>query len=83
MSAALRNAFDASGQMLNDATVGIGSQRPPYIRGGGSAVNPAFRTAVMRPSDGAYVAGTDFGMLEQKMTDAVRFTESYASNYCA
>ena len=79
MSAALRNAFDASGQMLNDATVGIGSQRPPYIRGGGNAVNPAFRTAVMRPATELQWQGTDFGTLEQKMSDAVRFTESYAS----
>jgi hypothetical protein len=79
MSTALRNAFDASGQMLNDATVGIGSQRPPYIRGGGNAVNPAFRTAVMRPATELQWTGTDFGMLERKMSDAVRFTESYAS----
>ena len=74
MSTALRNAFDASGQMLNDATVGIGSQRPPYIRGGGNAVNPAFRTAVMRPATELQWQGTDFGTLEQKMSDAVRFT---------
>jgi hypothetical protein len=79
MSTALRNAFDASGQMLNDATVGIGSQRPPYMRGGGNAVNPAFRTAVMRPATELQWSGTDFSMLERKMSDAIRFTESYAS----
>jgi Berberine and berberine like len=79
MPQALRAAFDADAQMLNDATVGIGTHNPPYIRGGGNAVNPAFRTATMRPATELQWASTDSRLLAKKEADALRFTNSYRS----
>ncbi len=79
MPAALRGAFDSSAQMLCDATLGVGTHRPPYVRGGGNAVNPAFRTAVMRPASELQWAGTDAGTLRTKKSDSLRFTGAYAS----
>jgi hypothetical protein len=75
----LEKAFDPTGEMVNDATMGVGTHNPPYIRGGGNAVNPAFRTAVMRPATELVWNGADLDMLESKSQDALRFTQSYAS----
>jgi hypothetical protein len=69
----LRSAVDGETQFLNDATLGIGSQKPPYIRGGGNAVNPAFRTAVMRPAAELQWDGTDLRKLARRKQDAQRF----------
>lgn len=44
---------------LNDATMGVGTHKPPFMRGGGNAVNPAFRTAIMRPAAEFQWMGTD------------------------
>lgn len=76
---ALRGAFDASAQMLNDATIGVGTHNPPFMRGEGNAVNPAFRTAVMRPATELQWEGTNKGVLESKKRDSLRFVASYAS----
>lgn len=76
---ALERAFDPTGEMVNDATMGVGTHNPPYMRGGGNAVNPAFRTAVMRPATELVWNGGDMNVLEVKSADALRFTESYAS----
>jgi hypothetical protein len=70
---ALRNALDADTQLLNDATFGVGTHNPPFIRGGGNAVNPAFRTAIMRPAAELQWKGNDLKMLEKKKADALRF----------
>jgi hypothetical protein len=76
---ALRGAFDSAGQMLTDATMGVGTHNPPFIRGGGNAVNPAFRTAVMRPATELQWTGSDFPTLEKKRQDSLRFVKSYMS----
>jgi hypothetical protein len=76
VKAALQNAFDADTELLNDATMGIGTHSPPYIRGGGNAVNPAFRTAVMRPAAELQWKGYDLNLLAQKKADALRFGAS-------
>jgi len=77
---ALERAFDdPTGEMVNDATMGVGTHSPPYVRGGGNAVNPAFRTAVMRPATELVWNGADLDVLEGKSRDALRFTQNYAS----
>jgi hypothetical protein len=76
---ALRGAFDEPTQMLNDATMGVGTHKPPYIRGGGNAVNPAFRTAVMRPASELQWGGTDPALLARKKNDSLNFVKSYMS----
>jgi hypothetical protein len=79
LQTALRGAFDAQAQLLNDATMGVGTQSPPYIRGGGNAVNPAFRTAVMRPAAELQWEGTDPSRLAARKRDALRFGASLRS----
>jgi hypothetical protein len=74
---ALRGALsDSDTQFLNDATMGIGTHNPPYMRGGGNAVNPAFRTAVMRPAAELQWTGTDPSKLAKKKADALRYGAS-------
>jgi hypothetical protein len=76
MSQALRGAYDRDTQMMTDATMGIGTMRPPYIRGGGNAVNPAMRTAVMRPAAEIHWEGTDMRKLETRTRDQLRLGAS-------
>jgi hypothetical protein len=79
MPAALRGAFDSDTQLLNDLTMGIGTWKTPYMRGGGNAVNPAFRTASMRPAAELAWSGTSLVTLEKKKKDALRFGASLKS----
>jgi hypothetical protein len=76
---ALMGAIDSSAWFLNDATMGIGTHKPPFIRGGGNAVNPAFRTAVMRPATELQWSGTSLSKLRNQEALAAKFTESYRS----
>jgi hypothetical protein len=76
---ALMGAIDDTAWFLNDATMGIGTHNPPYIRGGGNAVNPAFRTAVMRPATELQWSGTSVSKLREQEALADKFTESYRS----
>jgi hypothetical protein len=74
LSNSLKGAFgDAETQLYNDATMGAGTHKPPYIRGGGNAVNPAFRTAVMRPAAELQWDGVDLAKLERRQQDALRY----------
>lgn len=79
LRAVLQGAFDAETQLLTDATMGIGIQKPPFIRGGGNAVNPAFRTAIMRPASELQWEGTDPRKLAKRKQDALRFGASLRS----
>jgi hypothetical protein len=77
---ALRGAFgEGETQLYNDATMGVGTHNPPYIRGGGNAVNPAFRTAVMRPAAELQWDGTSMDKLMRRQQDALRFGASLKS----
>ncbi|TLD37118.1 FAD-binding domain-containing protein [Venturia nashicola] len=76
---ALRGAFDTDTQLLNDMTMGSGTWAPPYLRGGSNAVNPAFRTATMRPAAELQWAGTSPALLEKKKADALKFGASLRS----
>lgn len=73
LRAALQGVFDADAQLPTDVTMGIEIQRPPFIRGGGNAVNPAFRTAVVRPASELQWEGTDPRKLAKRKQDALRF----------
>jgi hypothetical protein len=79
LGSALRGAFDADTQLLNDMTMGSGTWEPPYLRGGSNAVNPAFRTATMRPAAELQWTGTSKTVLEKKKADALRFGASLKS----
>ncbi|KAE9980313.1 hypothetical protein EG327_006624 [Venturia inaequalis] len=56
---ALVGALEKDVFYLNDAVMGVGTHKPPFMRGGGNGVNPAFRTAIMRPAAELEWAGTD------------------------
>ena len=79
LGAALRGAFDSDTQLLNDLTMGVGTWNTPYMRGGGNAVNPAFRTATMRPAAELQWSGTSVATLNKKKQDALRFGTSLKS----
>jgi hypothetical protein len=71
---ALVGALNDTGTIyLNDATMGIGTHNPPFMRGGGNAVNPAFRTAVMRPAAEMQWMGMDRDRLALKKEQAKQF----------
>lgn len=71
---ALKGALNDTGTVyLNDATMGIGTHNPPYMRGGGNAVNPAFRTAVMRPAAEMQWMGNDAAKYASKKQQALEF----------
>jgi hypothetical protein len=71
---ALKGALNDTGTIyLNDATMGIGTHNPPFMRGGGNAVNPAFRTAVMRPAAEMQWLGSDREKLKLKKQQAAQF----------
>lgn len=59
--------------LLNDATMGAGTHNPPFMRGGGNAVNPAFRTAVMRPAAELQWNGTERNELARRLETALKF----------
>ena len=71
---ALRGSIgDVDAQLYSDATMGIGTHNPPYIRGGGNAVNPALRTAIMRPATELQWDGTNLDTLARRQQDALRY----------
>lgn len=74
---ALIGALNDTGTIyLNDATMGVGTHSPPFMRGGGNAVNPAFRTAVMRPAAEMQWLGNDMMKLKEKKRQAKGFGEA-------
>lgn len=79
LGTALRGAFDTDTQLLNDMTMGIGTWKSPYLRGGSNAVNPAFRTATMRPAAELQWSGTSPELLQKKKADALKFGASLRS----
>jgi hypothetical protein len=64
---------------LNDATMGIGTHNPPFLRGGSNAINPAFRTAVMRPAAEMQWTGNDQAKLVDKKRQAKEFGSALRS----
>ncbi|KAF2398205.1 FAD-binding domain-containing protein, partial [Trichodelitschia bisporula] len=73
LAQAIRGAFGTDTYMLTDATMGVGTWNPPFMRGGGNAVNPAFRTAVMRPAAEVQWEGADQRELARRKEEAARY----------
>jgi hypothetical protein len=76
---ALRGSLDRDTQMVTDAVMGVGTANPPFIRGGGNAVNPALRSAIMRPAAELHWEGSDPRILQARLRDAVRLGASLRS----
>jgi hypothetical protein len=66
LKTALMNASDNQTLLYNDFTAGPGTHKPPFIRGGGNAVNPAWRKAFVRPAAEMHWAGLDLEKLEER-----------------
>lgn len=76
---ALVGALDKDTFYLNDAVMGVGTHKPPYIRGGGNAVNPAFRSAIMRPAAEIHWNGTEPAELARQSETTLRFQAALKS----
>jgi hypothetical protein len=76
LRAALQGAVDGDTMLYQDFEGGAGTARPPMLRGGSSAVNPAWRRAVVRAAAELQWAGSNRAKLAQRKRDALRFGES-------
>ena len=76
LRAALQGAVDRDTMLYQDFEGGAGTARPPLLRGGGSAVNPAWRRALVRAAAELQWTGTDRAKLQRRKRDALRFGES-------
>jgi len=69
LRSALQNSVDNGTLMWSDFTAGPGTHNPPHIRGGGNAVNPAWRSAIVRPcSEMDWDAGDPSKLVERLET---------------
>jgi FAD/FMN-containing dehydrogenase len=73
---ALMGSIDNETLMYQDFTSGPGVHNPPFIRGGGNAVNPAWRSAIVRPAAEKNFPGLDRALLAQSKKDFLRFGQS-------
>jgi hypothetical protein len=73
---ALMGSIDNATLLFQDFTAGPGTHNPPFIRGGGNAVNPAWRSAIVRPAAEKNFAGLNRPLLAQSKKDFLRFGES-------
>jgi hypothetical protein len=76
LRAALQGAVDRETMLYQDFEGGAGTARPPFLRGGGSAVGPAWRRAIVRAAAELQWAGSNRARLQSRKRDAVRFGES-------
>jgi hypothetical protein len=63
---ALMNASDNQTLLYNDFTAGPGTHNPPFMRGGGNAVNPAWRKAFVRPAAEMHWSELSLEKLEER-----------------
>jgi hypothetical protein len=73
---ALMGSVDDDSLMYQDWTAGPGTHKPPFMRGGGNAVNPGWRTAIVRPAAELQWSGTDRVKLAQRKRDLLKMGES-------
>jgi hypothetical protein len=73
LRSALMNSSDSQTLLFNDFTAGPGTHNPPFIRGGGNAVNPAWRRAFVRPAAEMQWAGVDLEKLKERKATLKRF----------
>lgn len=65
---ALMNSIDNETLMFQDFTAGPGTANPPFgIRGGGNAINPAWRSAIVRPAAEGHWVGLDRAKLAERV----------------
>jgi hypothetical protein len=74
---ALMGGTDNSTLLWSDFTAGPGTHNPPFIRGGGNAVNPAWRSAIVRPAAEKSFPGVNAALLAQSKADFLRFGQSF------
>lgn len=74
---ALMNSIDNETLMFQDFTAGPGTANPPFgIRGGGNAVNPAWRSAIVRPAAEGHWIGLDRAKLAERVETFKTFGKS-------
>lgn len=73
---ALMGSVDGDSLMYQDFTAGPGTHNPPFMRGGGNAVNPGWRTAIVRPAAELQWTGTDRSKLARRKKDLLKMGES-------
>jgi hypothetical protein len=66
---ALMGSVDADALLYQDFTGGPGVHNPPFLRGGGNAVNPGWRTAIVRAAAELQWSGTDRDKLARRKRD--------------
>jgi hypothetical protein len=76
LKSALMNSIDNSSEIYQDLNAGPGTHNPPFIRGGGNAANPAWRTAIMRVASEKNWQGTDRTELAQSNQDFLQFGQA-------
>jgi len=79
LKAALMGGSDADSLMYQDFTGGPGCAKPPFLRGGGNAVGPGWRGALVRPAAEIQWRGDDVVKLAARKAAARGFTRSLAS----
>jgi hypothetical protein len=73
---ALMGAVDNATLLYSDFTAGPGTWNPPNLRGGSNAVQPAWRSAIVRPAAEKHWAGADSAKLARSRADFLRFGQS-------
>jgi hypothetical protein len=73
---ALMDSSDNDSLLYQDFTGGPACHNPPFIRGGGSAVGPGWRKALVRPSAELQWPGDDEAKLVRRKQAAVGFTKA-------
>jgi hypothetical protein len=76
LKSALMNSIDNSSEIFQDLNAGPGTHNPPFIRGGGNAANPGWRTAIMRVASEKNWQGTDRTELAQSTQNFLQFGQS-------
>jgi hypothetical protein len=75
----LRASQDVDSMVYQDMTSGPGVAKPPYIRGGGNAVNPGWRQALGRAATEMNWAGTNVRTLAKRKSDALKMDTALRS----
>ncbi|KAF2402391.1 FAD-binding domain-containing protein [Trichodelitschia bisporula] len=76
---ALMGSTDNETLLFTDFTAGPGTHSPPFMRGGGNAVNPAWRTAWVRPAAEMNWKGRDLDKLRERMATLKTFERALIS----
>lgn len=75
----LMASSDSESLLYSDWTGGPGVHKSPLLRGGGNAVGPGWRSALVRPAAELQWTGDDMTKLARRKTAAAKFTMNLAS----